>query len=149
MNFNRFSHPMTQCTHQIYSNVLSFLWTVNTECAAIAESERVDCGWSDITRLECEANMCCYSSNGTTPCYFKEGKQRELFRWHHYLLMMFHQLLKFCSLSFWKIQLIQNRLLCVYTSEVYPDKDSVTSNYNFCILLIFHLRKSLLWKKEK
>ena len=81
---------------------LSFfsLCTVNTECAAIPDSERVDCGWSGISRLDCEANMCCFSSNGSIPCYFKEGNQRELFRWHHPLLMVFHQLFfNFCSLS--------------------------------------------------
>ena len=46
---------------------------VNTECAAIPDSERVDCGWSGITRLECEANLCCYSSSGSKPCYYKGG----------------------------------------------------------------------------
>ena len=50
---------------------------MNTECAAIPEAERVDCGWGGISRLECKANMCCYSSSGSSggvPCYFKESK---------------------------------------------------------------------------
>ena len=56
------------------TRVYVFTLLVNIECAAIPPAERVDCGWDGISRLDCEANMCCYSSNGSIPCYYKESK---------------------------------------------------------------------------
>ena len=59
-------------THQIITGSQA-----DPDCPSVPASERVDCGWPDITAAKCEEQICCYlvdSSSGVPPCFYKIGK---------------------------------------------------------------------------
>ena len=44
------------------------------ECGEISQSERVDCGWANITQVQCLQQDCCYDVTSSTRCYYLAGE---------------------------------------------------------------------------